>query len=101
MLQILDQSSSSTTWDDVVGLEYSKHSIQQTVVWPTLRCDVFKGLLNPVKGMLLYGPPGTGKTLIGTYYTGQAIRLCFEKNIMAELLFLFLFTAKCIDHEAE
>ncbi|SCU84918.1 LADA_0D04632g1_1 [Lachancea dasiensis] len=51
-------------WDDIVGLNKAKNSLKETVVYPFLRPDLFKGLREPVSGMLLFGPPGTGKSMI-------------------------------------
>ncbi|KCZ77060.1 hypothetical protein H311_01934 [Anncaliia algerae PRA109] len=52
-------------WSDVVGLELVKKNINEIVLWPMQRPDLFKGLRGPPKGLLLFGPPGTGKTMIG------------------------------------
>jgi fidgetin-like protein 1 len=52
-------------WDDIAGLKFAKRCVQEIVVWPMLRPDIFTGLRGPPKGLLLFGPPGTGKTLIG------------------------------------
>ncbi|XP_058446602.1 fidgetin-like protein 1 [Malaya genurostris] len=60
------------TWDDIAGLDYAKTTIQEAVVWPILRPDIFTGLRRPPRGILLFGPPGTGKTLIGKCIASQS-----------------------------
>lgn len=51
-------------WEDIAGLESAKSSLKEAVVYPFLRPDLFRGLREPVRGMLLFGPPGTGKTML-------------------------------------
>ena len=51
---ILDHSP-NVTWNDIKGLEEVKKILNETIVLPTLRPEIFKGLLSPSKGILLYG----------------------------------------------
>jgi len=55
-----------TTFDSIGGLVETKRALQEIVILPLLRPELFAGgnLLRPVKGCMLYGPPGTGKTLL-------------------------------------
>ncbi|KAI9558589.1 hypothetical protein GHT06_015377 [Daphnia sinensis] len=69
--EIMDNGS-PVNWDDIAGLEFAKKTIQEIVVWPMLRPDIFTGLRGPPRGILLFGPPGTGKTLIGKCIASQS-----------------------------
>jgi SpoVK/Ycf46/Vps4 family AAA+-type ATPase len=65
--QILNEiviKSDEVHWEDIAGLEVAKSALKETVVYPFLRPDLFMGLREPARGMLLFGPPGTGKTML-------------------------------------
>ena len=53
------------TFGDISGLAFAKECIEELVVWPVLNPQLYSGLRQLPKGLLLFGPPGTGKTLIG------------------------------------
>lgn len=52
-------------WSEIIGLENTKELIFENIIYPMKVPEIFKGLWEPSKGILLFGPPGTGKTMIG------------------------------------
>ena len=57
--------SPNILWKDIAGLDFAKNVLQETIVWPMQRPEIFCGLRSAPKALLLFGPPGTGKTMIG------------------------------------
>ncbi|PWA70116.1 ATPase family AAA domain-containing protein FIGL1 [Artemisia annua] len=48
-------------WDDITGLHQAKQCVNEMVIWPLLRPDIFKGCQSPGRGLLLFGPPRKSK----------------------------------------
>lgn len=59
-INIIDNPSLS--WDDVIGADEAKKAIQQSIIQPYRRPDLYPGGWS--NGILLFGPPGTGKTML-------------------------------------
>lgn len=55
----------NTKWEDIGGLEDTKKSLQEMILFPIEHPEKFhKFGMSPSKGVLFYGPPGCGKTLM-------------------------------------
>ncbi|CAM9471247.1 unnamed protein product, partial [Phaeothamnion confervicola] len=71
---VISSGEIGVTFDDVQVEDLVKRNIQELVMLPLQRPELFRrGLLAaPCKGILLFGPPGTGKTLLSKAVATEA-----------------------------
>ncbi len=65
-------NNNSVGYDDIIGAQGVKDSLQQMILLPNLRPDIYQGIRSPPRGILLYGPPGNGKTFLAKAIAGES-----------------------------
>ena len=56
MNEFLDRSP-LVNFDDIAGLFHAKKAIEEMIIWPLQRPDLFQGIRAAPKGLLMFGPP--------------------------------------------
>lgn len=75
--ELVEGDKINVSFKDLYGLDHVEEKIYDNVILPEKRPDLFDGIRQPIKGILLFGPPGNGKTMIAKAIAHECNRKFF------------------------